>query len=104
MNTPSYFCIDNFNDSLPVFSKTIISCPGELKIYPNPVKDIFYAGVPNDAKEIIIVSSDGRVIVRKEIYDQRVVRISDLSGLPSGTYLLHVKTRDTILTGKLMKL
>ena len=104
MNTPSYFCIDNFNDSLPVFSKTLPGIPCELKVYPNPVKDFFYAGIPDDAKEMVLVSSDGRVIGRKEIYEKGVIKVSDLSGLPSGTYYLHVKTKDTTLTGKLMKL
>ncbi len=102
MNTPSYFCIDNFNDLKPLFSEKVYY--KELKVFPNPLKDIFHVELPAGAEEIIIAGSDGKVIVANKIYRERALTVSALSGMPSGIYFLYIRTRETILVSKLMKL
>ncbi len=103
MNTPSYFCIDNFNDPMPLLSeKRFIDT--EFKVFPNPVRDIFHLELPAGAEGIIVAGPDGKVIVAKEIHGERSVTVSALRGLPAGIYFLRVNTRETILTGKLMKM
>ena len=104
MNTPSYFCLDNFNYPRTVVSEEVYGGYGELRVYPNPVQDIFHAELPAGVEEIIIAGPDGKLIVKREIYEKKVIQISALSGMPAGTYFLYVKSRETILVSKLMKL
>jgi len=103
MNTPSYFCIDNFNDDMPLFSEKRYDNV-ELKLFPNPFRDNFSLEVPAGAEEIIVAGSDGKEIVNKKIQGERYIRVSTLSGMPAGTYFVRIKTGETILTGKLIKM
>ena len=63
----------------------------EIKIHPNPTKDILYINSNNIIEEIIILSIDGRVI--KHIKD--VTKQLDVSFLSSGIYFLNVYTNTT---------
>lgn len=56
-----------------------------LKVFPNPSKDIFYFETGNDLLQISLYDIAGRFIRREELIDDKL----DLASLPSGVYLMH---------------
>ncbi len=102
MNTPSYFCMDNFNGTAPL---SIDSYPKEdafnLDIYPNPFKDILTINIPDNTKGKLTIT---------DITGKEIISISDFKGgnlilneLKAGLYLLTFNTSKSIYTQKIFK-
>lgn len=58
-----------------------------IRVYPNPVKDMLDIEASVDLEEVRIYSLDGR-LTRQAAHPQSRI---DMSGLPSGLYLLRIK-------------
>jgi len=119
MNTPAYFCMDNFNgippDSPILLAEADLEDSGlagesyynvsdtELKIYPNPVKNSFFVELPPSAEEIFLADQSGRIIFQKEIHAVSGMSISALNNRSPGIYFLKVKNSGGIMTFKVIK-
>ena len=72
----------------------------DLKIYPNPVDDVLHISVQNNTIEkITLIDGNGRTILEKN--DK--VELINLSHLPSGLYLLQIKTEKGSISKKIIK-
>lgn len=58
-----------------------------IRVYPNPVEDMLHIEASVDIEEVRIYSLDGR-LTRQAAHPQSRI---DMSGLPSGLYLLRIK-------------
>jgi hypothetical protein len=103
MNTPAYFCIDHFTASAVTSSSKEIIMEESLRVYPNPVKDIFYIDVPSSAEKLILTETSGRVLFQQFVFPESRIEISALHGLPSGIYFLKITTNRGILNQKVLK-
>jgi hypothetical protein len=79
----------------------LINSAEEIKIFPNPFRDVLYIGVPDkdDYTFFELFDSAGRkILTSKE-------DVTDLSFLSSGYYLIRLKDKmgNTIKTRKLIK-
>lgn len=85
--------IDNLNDGL------------ELEVYPNPVKDkltIKAYNIRDGISQITITDLSGKIILTDRMIGKQ--KDLDISSLPSGLYLLHLKNDNTTNTVKLSHL
>jgi len=72
----------------------------DLKIYPNPVEEVLHFSIQNNTIEkLSLIDGNGRVILEKT---DRVEQVN-LSHLPSGLYLLHIKTENGSISKKIIK-
>jgi hypothetical protein len=104
MNTPAYFCIDNFT-SAELTSSAIASSNRNQKpnAYPNPVKSHLQVELPDYQGTITVISLSGKTLYKKEVKNSGKVRIADFENFPSGIYLLNVKTRTENFIRKIVK-
>lgn len=104
INTPTYFCMDNFTEAKLTSTSDFISKKNpELIVYPNPVKDDFFVEIPEMAKNIILTDVTGMVLLRQEILGHDKIKISSLNGMPSGVYFLKVETGIGLMSRKILK-
>ncbi|PVW15679.1 T9SS type A sorting domain-containing protein [Marixanthomonas spongiae] len=72
----------------------------DLQIYPNPVKDILFITAPTEIIETITVYDVlSKVILQKT---KNVAQIN-VSGLPSGMFLMKIQTGNGVITKKIIK-
>ncbi len=72
----------------------------EVKIYPNPVKDILHLEFVSDKNNITILDETGKIILTKVVGKSSIL---DLSKNPSGVYYVLIKNGITIKTIKVLK-
>ncbi len=73
-------------------------------VFPNPTSDLLYIDLRANARgndEVELLDLSGRTVLQVK-QSNRFDHI-DLSGLETGTYILHVKTEDGLLTKKIVK-
>lgn len=102
MNTPSYFCMDNFSGNVTVSAKIFAST--DLKVYPNPVKDNFYVESTSEINEVVLTDNSGKIVFQQKVFGERMIKISSLTALPKGIYYLRLRTDKEILDRKILKL
>nr|MBA3901793.1 T9SS type A sorting domain-containing protein [Bacteroidota bacterium] len=73
----------------------------ELKIYPNPVKDVLYFTIAANEKitEVKIFDAKGKEVLNVATHQQRI----DVTNLPPGLYLLKVITNSEVYNAKFVK-
>lgn len=104
MNTPSYFCIDNFTISdIPSLAGYSPSNKTDLSVFPNPVGDIFRVEVPAGSQNLLVTDCMGKIIFNQFVESINTFHISALAGMPSGVYFLKVKTEKGMIAKKIMK-
>lgn len=104
MNTPAYFCMDNFTATQLTSSGGSVSVNRtEIVVYPNPVINDFFVEIPESAKKIIVTDGTGRILFGQKVSEKNKVKISALKGLVSGVYFLKVETDSEIITRKIIK-
>lgn len=88
MNTPAYFCMDNFG-TYETNSVADVQNAVAAKVYPNPaVNELFVEAVDNNLKQITVVNAAGSVVVNQAV-SAKVTEV-DISKLASGVYMLHL--------------
>lgn len=97
MNTPAYFCLDNFwvaFESIEKISKQ------KINIYPNPSSTYITADVQNpDAFEIIDMT--GKQFMLNENPQSNKI---DISELPKGIYCLKVKANEMVYSARFVRM
>ncbi|NOX48088.1 MAG: T9SS type A sorting domain-containing protein [Chlorobi bacterium] len=86
-----------------------ISCAGitfvnedvmtQIKVFPNPAKDVISISSPLKIQSIVILDMIGKQILVKEV-NQESINLN-ISGLDSGLYFVNLKTEEGIVTKKI---
>ncbi len=88
VNTPLYFCMDNFttNETVGVRTSGIIVA----KVYPNPVADMLFVELASagDAAMLSLLDMSGRTVLSKAVSATK--ESLNMSGLSAGAYLLQL--------------
>lgn len=101
MNTPAYFCMDNFETMDGVGIYDAIS-QKQLRLFPNPVVNTLYADIDNaDVKQIQIFDANGRLI--REIQNVSNQNRIDVSAFNKGMYYIRIITDAGVISKKFIK-
>lgn len=85
MNTPAFFCLDNFNDQTVSIDK--LNEDLSFSIFPNPTKKQLNINLINDVKTLQIINVTGRVV--RSINDFTTGTHSiDVGNLSAGVYFI----------------
>lgn len=100
MNTPAFFCMDNFNDQ--TVSVKEIAQRNEVLIYPNPAKNSIYFNTKNAIDIVEIVDVTGKVVLSETnlpVGNQNI----DITSLTNGIYFVRIINKNTISTSRIVK-
>ena len=101
MNTPSYFCMDNFTTNETSVSVSTVQ-PFIAKVYPNPATDLLYVDVAdNSVQEIILTDITGKTINSYPVTEKQVA--INTASLPSGVYILELTGNGKMANVKFVK-
>ena len=79
------------------------SLDDQINLYPNPVSDKLYIKNSSDkVKRVLILDINGKIWLSKQLSDMDFEL--NLSLLPSGCYIIVIKSNEHVLTRKLVKL
>jgi len=95
INTPRYFCIDNFNGT----PAGLVKNKEEIRftIYPNPAKDILEIASEKSFDKVRIFDLKGSVLL------ETTTNKLDVSILPSGMYILRIESNLGVSQKKFIK-
>lgn len=89
MNTPAFFCLDNFTTNETEVSVGATPQAIVAKVYPNPAVDQLNVQVDNNSvKQLVVYSLNGQVVSNQAVTSS--VTSVNISALPAGTYLLQL--------------
>ncbi len=89
MNTPAYFCMDNFTTHETSTLGVNATAAAVAKVYPNPAGDRLYADVAdNSITQIAVLDMTGKVMGTYSV-SQAHIEINT-SSLPTGMYVLQM--------------
>jgi hypothetical protein len=104
MNTPAYFCIDNFTVAeITSSGYDAGSLQRQTNVYPNPFKNDFQVDLPETSQSLFLTDLSGKILFRKSVTGKNKVKISALKGYPHGTYFLMVETPEGNISRKIIK-
>ncbi len=84
----------------PTLSSSDIKKENNIRIYPNPVKDIMHFNSDEKILKIEIISMDSRKLIEKNLNEDKKL---DVQKLPKGLYLINVFSEKEIQTIKFIK-
>lgn len=94
MNTPAFFCIDNFTTAdSPSGIALKNSQLSTISLWPNPAQNFIHIFVPENNKSIEIMSMDGKII-KSLMADKNNINI-DISTFSSGLYFIRYENTIT---------
>jgi hypothetical protein len=96
MNTPAYFCIDDFVTSNPLLSENTSHV--NYVIFPNPTTDLITIQSEVTPERIAAFDLNGRLV--REVSNRNVL---DLSLLANGNYAVRVEYADFVDTQLILK-
>jgi len=89
MNTPAYFCMDNFTTNETDVSVKNAPLAYVAKVYPNPATDMLYVDIADNSVQQIIVRNMAGNMVGTYAVTKKQVEINT-SSMPAGVYLLQM--------------
>jgi len=101
MNTPAYFCIDNFTGSLAVSAS--ITEEVKIKVYPNPMNEYMQIESSSLIQNLKLLDCSGEIVLHRSGISQKNCRITGLNDLPSGIYILNLQWENKTYQQKLVK-
>ncbi len=105
MNTPAYFCIDNFttDEPLPVSSLSVNNTVAAVaKVYPTPATNALYVDLAdNTIGQISIVDITGHTVYT--VNNITAHTEINVSGLQPGNYILKLSGSNGIATSRFIK-
>lgn len=96
MNTPAFFCIDNFEYVLKT-SVNEISKNNNFSIYPNPSLSTINIDFNERFLSINIIDIQGKNVLQSK---QKTI---DINGLENGIYIVQIVTENGVLNSKFVK-
>jgi len=101
MNTPAYFCMDNFTTKDGVGFEQI-TVHNHIKLYPNPVIDQLNIDLDQlKAHSLQIYDANGRLL--SERINPSIHTKIDVSMLQNGIYFMQIVTDNAVITKKFIK-
>lgn len=97
MNTPAYFCIDNFQMGDPI--STLPAQSKALSIYPNPVQNVLNIANIDKGTSLTVQSLSGQIV-----YQGVAMSSVDVSNLTAGTYLVKAVSDERVTSTRFIKL
>ncbi len=99
MNTPAYFCIDNFVTLDEVVSTgEPLNYEEEVQVFPNPTTDVVYVNwEETEQAELFIVNGSGELL--KKIPIVKGINECSVIDLPKGMYWIEIQS----IRGKIIK-
>lgn len=90
MNTPGFFCIDNFTSSYSYPNGVAAITAALAKVYPNPATDKLFIELTNttSVNQVNVIDMAGRVILQQSVSGDKV--ILNTASLATGTYYLQL--------------
>ena len=104
MNTPAYFCLDNFSADLPSFLSPLEIKQPDLNVYPNPVGNELYVDIPEDSGMLVITDMTGEIYYTHKHPVQGIMHVREVNSYPAGIYIVHLMTGEKRLVRKFVKL
>lgn len=102
MNTPAFFCIDNFTTTANIPTSVHETAALMAKVYPNPATDnLFIELAGNRISEVNVIDMSGRSIVKQPVSGDKLT-LSTASLVP-GAYILQLKGADANATIRFVK-
>ncbi len=99
INTPTYFCMDNFttnNTALSISENSIHA----LYMYPNPASNVLSVSEYGEKATISILDMTGKYIIANNIMLSNSI---DISAMNSGVYIIQISKNDIVYTAKFVK-
>jgi hypothetical protein len=90
MNTPAFFCMDDFNIDV-IWSVEQFKNADNVKVYPNPAQNHFILEAETTINNISVTDLTGRPVMKINSFGQNKVNV-DISGLPAGMYGISFET------------
>ena len=101
MNTPSYFCMDNFTTKDGVgFDQNALQ--NSIHLYPNPVRNSLTLDL-NQTKAQYVQIYDVNARLVREVFNPSAQTQIDVSALQNGLYFMQIITNKGIITKKFVK-
>lgn len=105
MNTPAYFCMDNFK-TYETFGEPLVSVgnamQSDLKMYPNPATTTLYVDcATNNTQQITISDLSGKIVNSFTTTDSHIA--IDIANLATGMYVLQMNTAGKVATMNFVK-
>ncbi len=104
--------LDNTGDHVYTLTKTIghnttgiepVAAEPEILVYPNPVSNWLYLGLPNGESGVIkLYDSQNKLIRSQNVQEVSTQKIS-LQNLPAGVYLLQYRSTNSSVVKKIVK-
>ncbi|MCX6231926.1 MAG: DUF4465 domain-containing protein [Bacteroidetes bacterium] len=100
MNTPAYFCMDNFNGSVVSVKET---SDKTVSIYPNPCSDYLHINLimDNNSTKLSLTDISGKEVLSKFITSDEIDM--DLSSLSKGIYFVKIVNEKSSYFNKIIK-
>ncbi len=98
INTPTYFCLDDFTALGSGVIETLLS--NDVTVFPNPATNQLFIDLPKNIRTFECIVSD---INGKEIMSESNSNNMDVSGLNSGLYFMTIKTDMGMVIKKFVK-
>lgn len=101
MNTPAFFCMDNFTTiTTAIGIEEITKSELAFNMYPNPATQAFTLSIEEPAKlEVLDVS--GRVLISEQVYSN--LQSFDISTLANGVYAVRLSNNKGQAISRLIK-
>lgn len=106
INTPLFFCIDNFTTSNTALATTNVLSKNPITLYPNPVQNALNFSLKDiDASELDLTIYDmtGKIVVYKTIQNNQQEYRLDFANQNAGMYIVQLKSSDAIWSTKIAK-
>ena len=100
MNTPGYFCMDDFTTN-GVPSSVSESTLAKVNVYPNPANSTLNVASLENGAVVSVLNIAGNVVKQKTAFSERIT--FDLSNLESGIYVLNVISNGKFTQEKFIK-
>ncbi|MES2480261.1 MAG: DUF4465 domain-containing protein [Bacteroidota bacterium] len=102
MNTPAYFCMDNFMTNETGLSIASVSTKADIKIFPNPATDKITIESSIGSKQGVTVTDfSGRIVAVYEMNEKQL--IINLEGYAPGTYILNFTNGNQSASSRFVK-
>ncbi|MEG0696384.1 MAG: T9SS type A sorting domain-containing protein, partial [Algoriella sp.] len=72
-----------------------------LQLYPNPADNIVNIKSLSNLQTLTVIDFTGRVLKEQKNINQKDVKLN-ISGIPKGIYIIHVKTEQESVSKKLI--
>lgn len=100
MNTPSYFCLDDFQMGI-LYNTFNLAQAKKMNVYPNPTRNLINVKHELQSPTLYILDSHGRVLSKTEDYKRTSI---DLSNLKAGVYSILLKNKEYYSEQRVIKL